>query len=71
MYSADDDLMDVGTEVGTEDGIPYRRGPRELHASDLYVPRVGDQRTSRAMSSVSLSSFFSTIRKVLMRYDFL
>lgn len=54
IYSADET-----TDAGTDDGIPTtnRVGRhRELHASDLYVPRVGDQRTSRAMSTVSTCS---------------
>lgn len=62
IYSADET-----TDAGTDDGIPTtnRVGRhRELHASDLYVPRVGDQRTSRAMSSVSTFLFTYSARFV-------
>ena len=51
VYSDDDAV----TDNGTDDGVPTinRREP-ELHASDLYLPRTGNLRTSRAISSVCI-----------------
>lgn len=65
VYSADE----TATDAGTDDGIPtINRRDRELHASDLYVPRAGDQRNSRALSSVSIRSLLSTSDKSLPQH---
>lgn len=48
MYSVDDTTTET-----TDDGVPtVNRRERELHASDLYLTRTRDQRTSRAVSPV-------------------
>jgi hypothetical protein len=47
MYSVDD----TATSPATDDGVPTtNRRERELHASDLYLARTDDLRTSRAAS---------------------